>query len=451
VRNLAIVLFAVLLVCDPALASDKQEIHDCTFWQLGKDEAEKARLATACDRIIKSKGFSPSERAEAYAERADRASHQNRSDAAIADFDKALELAPDRVEWRRDRALLLHFAAKHGRAIRDFDQLLAAKPDDTHATFFRGLSRLEVGDEAAGFADLEKGIALDPTDAWHSYTRANELSKRGRTDAAIADLTTSISLKPDDKDSYLLRSDLYAKMGDKDKAIADLTRAVELDPKSVVPRWKRADLYKTTGQLDRALADFDELLRLEPGDRVWTRRKTDVLKKMAALPKKVAPAAEEKPPVAARQATELKKAPPPVHKSEDADVLQDIRRLYQDGDYASAIPLAQRYADLVRDRYGENSPKLGIAFANLAELQDSQALLLEATGKLAEATRFRLDAVAVRERAFGADHPEVAASLTTLGALYQAQVTIGPSKCCNGLLPSVRRRCLPMIETSLLP
>src|ERR1700674_935578 len=115
-RALGLVLLALLLLC-PALASDEQGIKDCQYWRLGKDEPEQNRRAAVCDRIIDAKGSTSEERASAYAIRADRASSQERRADAIADFDKALVLDPDHVEWVHDRAFLLHFDNQHDRAI----------------------------------------------------------------------------------------------------------------------------------------------------------------------------------------------------------------------------------------------------------------------------------------------------------------------------------------------
>ena len=108
-----------LLLCSTSLASDEEVIHDCEYWRLGKDDAEKAKGLAACDRIIKDKHFTPAERAMAYAERSLAATRANRNDDAIADLDQALALsplAPDAntlIGWRRTRADLLHFKGLH--------------------------------------------------------------------------------------------------------------------------------------------------------------------------------------------------------------------------------------------------------------------------------------------------------------------------------------------------
>lgn len=108
--------------------------------------------------------------------------------------------------------------------------------------------------------------------------------------------------------------------------------------------------------------------------------------------------------------------------ADDLDrALQDVRNRYQQGDYASAIPLAQRYLSGVRAQYGQDHVKSVNAQKNLAELQESRALVLEAMGRLPEATQSRLDALAVREQLPSQNQAEIAASLSVLGASYLMQ------------------------------
>ena len=293
---LAFALF--LLPCCSSGAADEPVIHDCDYWRLGKDNAEKAKGLAACDRIIKDKHFAPADRAMAYAERAHFAANEGRNDDAIAGFDQALALAPDSktlIDWRRDRAHSLHSKGDHDRAIEEYDKVLAAKPDAS-VTFFRGLSYLAKGDETRGFADLGKGIELAPDHHPYRSRRGLEYAKRGQADAALADVDKAIALKGDDSNSYLVRAELYTKKGDTEKAIADLTRVAKLLPPEYahLPYTNRALLYEQTKQYVQAIATYDKLITLSPGDAYYTTRRAAVLSKAAASATE-APAAKTPP------------------------------------------------------------------------------------------------------------------------------------------------------------
>ena len=279
--------FAVLLLSSlPSLAADETVVHDCEYWLLGNDKSEMATLLKACDRLIEGKGFSKAHRALAYAERARAASRQDRKDDAIANLGQSLELEPDNLGRRSDRAFLLHHKGEHDKAITDFDKILAADPTRGSETYYRGLSYLAKGDDKRGFADMAKGIELDPKHAWYYYWRAHENAKRKNDDAALPDLDKSLELEADD-DAYLLRAELYTRKNEVEKAIADLTRAAELNPTYPIPISNRALLYEQTKQYDLAFADYDKLLSLRPGDTYYTERKAALLDKRAREPEPI--------------------------------------------------------------------------------------------------------------------------------------------------------------------
>jgi tetratricopeptide (TPR) repeat protein len=57
----------------------------------------------------------------------------------------------------------------------------------------------------------------------------------------------------------------------------------------------------------------------------------------------------------------------------------------------------------------------------VAETLNNMAILYETQGKFGDAERLYRRAIAIRERALGANHPDVAMSLSNLATLYQAQ------------------------------
>jgi tetratricopeptide (TPR) repeat protein len=301
---------AVLIATSVAALAD--DAKDCDYWRLAKDKAEEAERLKACDRIISDKRLSRAQRAMAYAERADKASSDERRDDAIADLGQSLALEPDNVDRRRERAYLLHHKGEHDRAIEDFD-LVAATSDDDHVIYYRGLSYLAKGDDKRGFDDMAKAIALKPDRPFYYYWRAVQNAKRGNNDVALADVDKAIALKADDEDAYMLRAELYTKTNVPQKAIADLTRASEIKPGYTVPISNRALLYEQSKQFDLALADYDKLLALRPDDAYYRGRKVALLEKLAgAPPVEVREPSPVAPPAAPPKEAESKPVPAPV-------------------------------------------------------------------------------------------------------------------------------------------
>jgi hypothetical protein len=69
---------------------------------------------------------------------------------------------------------------------------------------------------------------------------------------------------------------------------------------------------------------------------------------------------------------------PPYAQRQDADELAPLRgrvsQLYNEGSYVEAIPLAERYVAIVRQRHGEVHPEFATAISWLASVYYAQAV-----------------------------------------------------------------------------
>jgi tetratricopeptide (TPR) repeat protein len=90
-----------------------------------------------------------------------------------------------------------------------------------------------------------------------------------------------------------------------------------------------------------------------------------------------------------------------------ASLRTQVSQLYNQGKYAEAAPIAERYADLARQKHGDTHTEYATAIAWLADVYQGQR-------RYAEAEPLYRRALAARERTLGAEHPDVVQSSTTL-------------------------------------
>jgi len=83
-----------------------------------------------------------------------------------------------------------------------------------------------------------------------------------------------------------------------------------------------------------------------------------------------------------------------------AALSRQVNRLYGQGKYAEAIPIAERYVALVRGKYGENHLEYATAILWLALVKEEQ-------DRYAEAEPLYNRSLAIREKALGPEHPDV--------------------------------------------
>lgn len=102
-------------------------------------------------------------------------------------------------------------------------------------------------------------------------------------------------------------------------------------------------------------------------------------------------------------------------KSESWETLNEqILQLYQQGQYAAAIPLGQRAVKLARKQWGNQHPNLAASLNNLALLYGSQ-------GRYSETEPLVKEALTIDRIALPDNHPDLATDLNDLALLYQSQ------------------------------
>jgi tetratricopeptide (TPR) repeat protein len=242
-------------------------------------------------------------------------------DGAIADFNKAIELAPAYTSsyWRRAEAKK-HKGDFDG-AIADYTKAIELVPAYHGYYHFRGRVRQAKGDLDEAIADYTKSIELSTSRDESRYTYADRGEARkakGDVDGAIADFTRAVGSAPANRDRSEARriksgSDgakadqgtaaevesakqaelarLIAKLesrrqvdltgpynnsglakqakGDLDGAIADFNRAIELAPAYSYSYGRRAEAKKRKGDLDGAIADYNKAIALDPADNFY--------------------------------------------------------------------------------------------------------------------------------------------------------------------------------------
>ena len=88
-------------------------------------------------------------------------------------------------------------------------------------------------------------------------------------------------------------------------------------------------------------------------------------------------------------------------------VTQKAIQLYDQGRYSEAIPLAQRALAIREKALGPYHPDVAVSLNYLALLYDKQ-------GRYADAESLYKRSLGIREKALGPDHPDVAVSLNNL-------------------------------------
>ena len=167
--------------------------------------------------LVDDRSLPASARALAHAERgvlrlADRA-----FDPALADFEAAIDLAPEEIRYVGDRGETLRRMGRPTEAIPDLDRLVAAKPDDAWAHGCRGAALQAIDRLEESLVDLDKAVGLRPGYTWALGARAETLRRLKRFPEALADLDRAIELLPGYEYGLRTRAATLIDMGEQDR------------------------------------------------------------------------------------------------------------------------------------------------------------------------------------------------------------------------------------------
>ncbi len=117
---------------------------------------------TQCTSLIASKRLSGMELAVIFIDRGDAYAKKSDFDDAIADYDHAIELAPDYALAFGGRAFAYVGKEQYERAIEDYDQAVILDRNFALAFYLRGMAKLALCDAEGGEIDINTARSLDP-------------------------------------------------------------------------------------------------------------------------------------------------------------------------------------------------------------------------------------------------------------------------------------------------
>lgn len=182
--------------------------------------------------------------AQAYCASGDAHRRKLERDLAIADYTKAIEIAPEFAPTYCDRGRVYMAKAQYDLAILDFTKAIEISP-------------------SSGVGYMERG---------HAYTEKCEY------ELAITDYTKAIETNPSWVGGYYYRGQAYAQKGEYERAILDFNKVIEIQPSTLLGQtthYNLGSIYIRIGDKDSAMEHYEALKRLdeEPANGLLNRIK----------------------------------------------------------------------------------------------------------------------------------------------------------------------------------
>jgi tetratricopeptide (TPR) repeat protein len=193
-------------------------------------------------------------------------------DIGVAGCSHALLYAADRPDVYNVRATCYANLGKTDEALADWKRAIDLKPDWVMPYMLRSQLNHQLANLDQARLDIDKAIELmntvGPSQAGAMAALAELLIQRGdirydcfQPNEAEADFAAACRLHPQLTGRV---GELWQRRGQSDKAAAAFTRAIEFFPDDPRGYAARANLYMNQGQWDKALPDCDVVIRLAP-------------------------------------------------------------------------------------------------------------------------------------------------------------------------------------------
>ena len=236
--------------------------------------AEAKAADAAKDDKASTPGIGPTPTdAEGFSRRGAARSMREDIPGAFADYGQAIKLAPDNIEYLRQRARLYERMRQPLRAVEDIDRLLKLKPDDVDALVMRAGMRLRLDRKADVRSDVDAAAAAAPKPSDQRLTLAEFYEAMEDYPKAIAQYDLWIAAHPDDnRRPIALNGRCWARaMGniDLDRALKDCNSALSAMSHNASFLDSRGMVRLRMGDYAHALADYDESVK-GGSNSAWT-------------------------------------------------------------------------------------------------------------------------------------------------------------------------------------
>ena len=183
-------------------------------------------------------------------------------DAAISSFQRAIKIKPDHFASYNNMGNALKSKGTLSNAIDCFKNVLEIKPDYTEAHYNLGVALQENGDLDEAITCYQRTLEIQPTHSDAYNNLGNALKDKGAWNAAIENYKNSLKIKPGYAEAHCNMGLALKGKGDLDAAIQSYCNALKIKP-DYAEAHRNLSLAKTYAPNDTQIADMDALYESE--------------------------------------------------------------------------------------------------------------------------------------------------------------------------------------------
>lgn len=159
------------------------------------------------------------------------------------------------------------------KALADYSRALEIAPHEALIWDNRGVVRLYLLDYYPALADFSQALSLEPDYFYALANRAYVYALLNKPEWALEDARRALEIEPQHAPAYDVIGQAYTQLGNLEKAFEALSTAMQLDPGCVQAPFHRASVLRQLGRNDEARTDLLLYLSLNDDQQNSTYRR----------------------------------------------------------------------------------------------------------------------------------------------------------------------------------
>ncbi|ASB47743.1 tetratricopeptide repeat protein [Alkalitalea saponilacus] len=327
-----------------------------------------------------------------------------RTNEAIADFRRGLEIDPENVNLITNIGIAYINAEEYEKAVETYSQAIRLAPNLVNAWLNRGHAKVSAGDTIGGLSDFTRAIEINPYIPEGFTYRAIVNYQLSEFEKSLEDLNEAIRLRPEDGRLFMTRGFIRYQLDDLRGTVEDFDKVIELEPRNALAYHNRGILRAQVGDLNRAIDDFSRVLALRSDDLLTLYNRALLYMETGQLENALADldiVADNHPDF----------APVYYNRSQVKHLLGDRRGAELDYGTAMSLEMDRRQASDRAETIGSN------------ESEDEETGGRKATRRESDRDIRNYDRIAVLDD-FGSEQPEELAGTSLRGRIQYRNVVI---------------------------
>ena len=182
----------------------------------------------------------------------------------ISACDLAIAEYPDTAFLYYYRGFALSNLGKYQAAMLDFDQAIDLEPIFAEPFLERARAKYEMGFRDKAYKDIRAALKRDGNLPEAYMLRAEMYLDEEIPDLAWPDLEFARRLLPKNPEIYCLKAEYYLMLGNTKSAVKESNLAIKMAPQDALGYVSRSQVFMAMGELMAARADIDQAITLEP-------------------------------------------------------------------------------------------------------------------------------------------------------------------------------------------